>query len=204
MIRKKRWFAILYMFVVTAFFSTIVIGFSRYTRPRVEANQALAFERAVVEALPGLYEPGMTRMQIHSTFVQDVSEPDESSGDAYVLRKQGQTVAYALPFVGEGFWDTIRGVVGIKADKRTVTGIRFYQQSETPGLGAEITTEDFTQQFESKVLASGKQPLEFERPGATLGESQVHAVTGATQTSNRVEIIVNNAIVDWRNAMGEE
>jgi len=52
MIRKQSWFPIAYMFCVTAFFSSIVIGLTRLTSDRVEANETLAFERAVLSVLP--------------------------------------------------------------------------------------------------------------------------------------------------------
>ena len=111
-------------------------------------------------------------------------------------------MGYALPFEGQGFWAWIRGIVGIAADKKTVTGITFYEQSETPGLGAEIMRPAFRNQFKGKVLAQKEKPIAMRRPGATLGESDVHAVTGATQTSVRVEEMINQAIKDWQSKVG--
>jgi Na+-transporting NADH:ubiquinone oxidoreductase subunit C len=194
----------MYMFVVTAAFSSVVIGFSTLTRERVQANERLAFERAVVEALPGLYEPGLGSTEIHRRFVEQVSEPDASSGDAYTLRKEGQVAAYALPFEGQGFWAPIRGIIGIAADRRTVTGIAFYEQAETPGLGAEIVRPAFRNQFKDKVLAREEKPINMRRPGAELGENDVYAVTGATQTSVRLEAIVNRAVRQWQSQGGKQ
>jgi len=195
--REKVWFPVVYMFFATAFFSSIVIGFSQITRSRVEANQDLAFEKAVVSVLPGLLEPETSRLEIHKTFVERVSKPDEKSKGAYTLKDDGQTVAYALPISGQGFWAPIKGVIGLKADRRTITGIYFYEQNETPGLGAEITTESFRSQFEGKLISSTDEPINMQRPGAELGKSDVHAVTGATQTSTRVEKIINNDLTNW-------
>ena len=202
--REKGWYPIFYMFAVTAGFSSVVIGFSALTHERVEANTRLAFEAAVVEALPGLYEPGLGGPEIHRRFTEQVSEPDASSGGAYVLKKDGQITAYALPFEGQGFWARIRGIIGIAADKKTVTGITFFEQSETPGLGAEIVKPAFRSQFKDKVLGQKEKPIRMRRPGATLGESDVHAVTGATQTSGRVEDMVNRAITAWQSQVGKE
>ena len=120
-----------------------------------------------------------------------------------MLKKDGQIAAYALPFEGQGFWARIRGIVGIAADKKTVTGITFYEQSETPGLGAEIVKPTFRNQFKGKVLARKDKPITMRRPGATLGESDVHAVTGATQTSVRVEEMMNRAIKTWQESQGK-
>jgi len=195
--RKKWWFPVAYMFVVTAFFSSIVIGFAQFTGDRVEANADLAFEKAVLAVLPGLLEEGESRLEIHRKFVERVGPPDEQIGGACRLTEAGRTVAYALPVEGQGFWAPIKGVIGLKDDRRTITGIAFYEQNETPGLGAQITTITFTSQFQGKVLASGDKPLNIRPPGAPLGESDVHAVTGATQTSTRLEKILNDALTQW-------
>ena len=203
MIREKKWFPVVYMFVITFFFSSIVIGFTQLTRERVEVNQKVAFERAVLSVLPGLYERGekVSGLELHKRFAEKVSEPDKDSAGAYVLRESGKIVAYALPIEGRGFWATIKGVIGIEADRKTVTGIAFYQQNETPGLGAEIAKSEFRDQFKGKVLSLGERPLSIKRPETVLDESSVHAVTGATQTSTRLEKIINDGVKQWQKQM---
>lgn len=204
MMREKRWFPILYMFVVTAVFSSIVIGFTGLTRRRVEANEALAFERAVVAVFPQLYEAGLNSLEIHRIFTEQIDPPDGTSGGAYTLRREDRLLGYALPMAGQGFWAPIKGIIGIDADKQTVTGIVFYEQKETPGLGAEIAQPAFQNQFEDKALGSSENPIRFKRPGEVLGTNEVHAVTGATQTSTRLEAIINKSVKAWRLRMGEE
>jgi len=204
MIREKPWFAVAYMFLVTVFFSSIVIGLTQLTREPVEANERLAFERAVLSVLPDIRIEEMTRPKIHNMFVETIEEPNESSRNAYVARRHGQAAAYVLPISGQGFWAPIKGVIGIETDRRTITGVAFYEQKETPGLGAEITKAPFRNQFEGKVIWPHGDPIEIKRPGETLGENEVHAVTGATQTSNRLEIIINKALEQWRDQSAGE
>lgn len=200
MIRQKTWFPVVYMFAATAFFGSIVIGFTQATSKRVEANEKLAFEKAVLAVLPSLYDEKekVSGLELHKRFTEKVSMPDEHSGGAYTMKEGGRIVAYALPISGQGFWAPIKGIIGIKADKKTVTGIYFYQQNETPGLGAEITQLPFRQQFQGKIISTGENPLSIARPEATLDQSSVHAVTGATQTSTRLEIIINNCLKEWQ------
>jgi Na+-transporting NADH:ubiquinone oxidoreductase subunit C len=195
--RDKWWFPVGYMFVMTAFFSSIVIGFSQFTSDRVEANEYFAFEKAVLAVLPGLSDTDEGRVQLHRKFVERVGEPNEQSGGACTLKEGGHIIAYALPISGQGFWAPIKGVIGIKADHRTITGIAFYEQNETPGLGAQITKIAFTSQFQGKVVSSVGKPLNIKRPSDVLGKSDVHAVTGATQTSARLENIINDALKNW-------
>lgn len=202
--REKRWFPILYMFLASAFFSSVVIGFTAATRQRVEANEMLAFERAVVSVVPGLYEPGLGGVEIHRRFTERLTEPSEETAGAYTLQQDGRIVVYALPISGQGFWAPIKGVIGIKADRQTVTGIAFYEQNETPGLGAEIAQPPFQDQFKGLTLSAEGKPVRIERPGAELEAGEVHAVTGATQTSVRVEKIINDAVRAWRSEVGRK
>jgi len=201
MIREQPWYPVLYMFCVTAFFSTVVIGITRLTSERVETNQRLALERAVLSVLPGLYEDKLSSLELHRRFTESVGQPDESSGGAYTLREADRVVAYAVPISGRGFWAPIKGVIGVRADKKTVTGIAFYEQNETPGLGAEITKSPFRNQFQGKEISAGDEPISMRRPDATLGKNEVHAVTGATQTSTRLEGIINTALKKWQAEM---
>lgn len=195
--RDKWWFPVVYMFVMTAFFSSIVIGFSQFTSDRVEANEDLAFERAVLAVLPDMLDAGDSRLELHRKFVELVGQPDAKSGGACTLAKEGKIVAYALPISGQGFWAPIKGVIGIKADRQTIIGIAFYEQNETPGLGAQITKDAFRKQFNGKIISSTGKPLNMKRPSDVLGKSDVHAVTGATQTSTRLERIINDSLKNW-------
>ena len=198
MIRKKRWFPTVYMFAVTGICSSIVIGFAQFTRENVAANEALAFERAVISVLPGLYEPNLTRFEIHNRFTERVTAPPDGSTEPYRLDVDGAPRTYALPFTGQGFWAPIKGVIGIAADRKTVTGISFFEQNETPGLGARIVESEFTDQFVGRILADGDNAIGLRQQGSPLRDCDVHAVTGATQTCTRLEKIINNAIAQWR------
>jgi Na+-transporting NADH:ubiquinone oxidoreductase subunit C len=196
--KGKAWYPVVYMFAVTAFFSSVIISFAELTRGRVEANAQLAFEKAVLAVLPGMGQEQLSNIEVHRVFSEQVNEPDESSGGAYTLKKDGKVAAYALMVSGQGFWAPIKAVIGIDSDGVTLTGAVFYEQNETPGLGGEIAKTAFQEQFKAKVLSTGSKAINFKRGGEILGDSDVHAVTGATQTSVRVEAMINTAINEWR------
>jgi Na+-transporting NADH:ubiquinone oxidoreductase subunit C len=198
MMRKKKWFPVLYMFMVTAFFSSIVIGVSQFTKERVAANKKRSFEQAILASLPGIYDAQASDLELHRRFQERIDQPNEFTAGACTLKEDGRLIAYALPISGQGFWAPIKGVIGIAADKKTITGVVFYEQKETPGLGAQITTSQFRNQFKGKVMSAGPKPLNFRRPGDILGPSDVHAVTGATQTSARLEKIINDGLKKWQ------
>ena len=123
--RDKPWYPVVYMFVVMAFFSSILIGVGAATRERVLANERLTFEKAVVFAMALAEEGKIPDKKIHEIFVNAVKEPSEATGGAFYAEENGAVKCYALPIDGRGFWDDIRGVIGIAADKKTVTGIYF-------------------------------------------------------------------------------
>ncbi len=202
MMRDKPWYPVVYMFIVMAVFSSIIIGVGAATRERVLANERLAFEKAVVNAMGLAGEGKPSNQTIHQTFVSKVKEPSEATAGAYYIEEGGAIKGYGVPIEGRGFWDEIRGVIGIAADKKTVTGIYFHQQNETPGLGAVITTIGFRKQFEGLELSAGGRPIAVRRPGTELGPGQIHAVTGATQTSTRLEVFMNEDIAQWQAKMG--
>jgi Na+-transporting NADH:ubiquinone oxidoreductase subunit C len=199
--RDKVWYPVLYMFAATAFFSSILIGLARFSHDRVEANQRLSVEKAVLEVLPIELPPEASSIELHRIFLERVTGPSATSGSAYVLPEGDKVVAYAVPLEGKGYWDTIRGFIGIASDRKTVTGISFYEQNETPGLGAEIVQPPFREQFVGKRIAEGDRPLGFLPVGSALGESEVHAITGATQTSTRVERIINEDLAGWKSGL---
>lgn len=206
--KNKIYFPVIYMFVVTAFFSSLLIGFSRFTRKNVEANEMIAYEKAVVSVLPvGFNVESATSLEIHQAFTEKLSRPSDAGG-AYVLEVGGEIKGYAVEVSGKGFWAPIKGVVGIGADRKSLIGIAFYEQNETPGLGAEITKPEFCDQFKienNKVIADDDKPIGIVRTGSELGENEVYAVTGATQTSVRLEKLINDGIAEWREAIcGDE
>jgi len=201
-LRDTAAFPVLYMFAAMFIASGILVGVSRLTAGRVDANRQILFEKAVLAALDIMPGPSPRPAEIHRVFTERVSPPAEATAGAYRLMDGDQVVAYALPLEGQGFWDTIQGVVGVKADGMTLTGIAFHRQNETPGLGAEIVKPGFRDQFRGLTVAGTGEPVRFRRPAAELEPGEIHAITGATQTCTRLEKFLNEQISAWRSAMG--
>jgi Na+-transporting NADH:ubiquinone oxidoreductase subunit C len=57
-----------------------------------------------------------------------------------------------IPLQGRGLWGPIWGTLALKSDLNTIAGVTFGHKAETPGLGAEIETTDFTSQFVNKKI----------------------------------------------------
>ena len=194
--KKNGWFAVVYMFLLTACLSSIIIGVSKATRDKVQANQQIAFEQAVFSA--SNYDSSHDlELSVHEIFLKYFAK-NPKVGGAYVYVRDGEIYCYMLPVEGKGFWAPIKGVIGIAPDKKTITSIKFYEQNETPGLGAQIMTPHFRGQFWGKKLADGDKPIRIMPAGSVLKDNEVHAITGATQTSTRLEKLINEDLVEWR------
>jgi Na+-transporting NADH:ubiquinone oxidoreductase subunit C len=118
----------------------------------------------------------------------------------YVCDVDGQT-KYVIPLSGAGLWGAIWGYVGLDDDKNTVYGVYFSHESETPGLGAEITSTKFQSQFPGKkVLKDGEIALGVEKNGkVTEPDYQVDGISGGTITSKGVDAMIKNCMGQYSN-----
>lgn len=199
---RDSWaYPVVYMFAATFVATGVLIGFSRLTAERVAANRQVLFERAVLLALGWDAREKMSPADIHASFLANVAAPTETTAGAYTRIRDDGVAAYALPFEGQGFWHTIRGVIGISADALELTGMAFYEQSETPGLGAEIVKPYFTDRFKALALGPGAGALRLKPVGTSAGNNEVDAIAGATQTCARLEDMLNRTLEHWRQAM---
>lgn len=200
--RDSALFPVVFMFAVTFVTAAVLIALVRSTQGKVDANQRIQFERAVLEAVGLDVNDDTSRTEIHELFTSRIQAPTEGGTSAYRFVEDDKLLAWALPIEGQGFWNVIRGVVGLSPDGSEMKGIAFYEQSETPGLGAEIVKWDrFRKRFVGRKLAAGDKPIVFCPEGTAeteMKEHQVHAITGATQTCTRLSRFLNEALLAWR------
>ena len=98
---------------------------------------------------------------------------------------------YVLPLRGTGLWGPIWGYVALNDDMNTIYGANFDHQGETPGLGAEISTDIFEKPFVGKKLfdESGKLvSITVAKIGQDAPpEHKVDGISGGTITSKGLE-----------------
>lgn len=91
-----------------------------------------------------------------NAFAVDLSKEVKKSCEdrqlpVYVANIDG-VIKYILPLQGTGLWGPIWGYISLNEDKNTVYGTVFDHKGETPGLGAEITQDQFRRQFDGKTI----------------------------------------------------
>jgi len=125
-------------------------------------------------------------------------------------------IGYVIPVNGYGLWDAIYGYLAIKPDGDTVIGISWYDQKETPGLGAVITEAQWQRQFQGKEIFHESPDGETDYKTAPLGltvikgkvsevigdkpraKSSIDGIPGATLTGNGVTAAFQDSLAPYR------
>lgn len=122
---------------------------------------------------------------------------DEQLFPLFVFNKDGK-LYYIIPVRGKGLWGPIWGYIALEGDLNTVYGASFGHKGETPGLGAEIETEEFQKQFKGKKIfdeAGNFVSVHLIKGGAAPEDPHgVDAVSGGTITSTGVSEMLQRTI----------
>lgn len=105
---------------------------------------------------------------------------------------------YIFSVYGPGLWGPVWGWIALKDDFNTIYGAKFDHKGETPGLGAEITTDWFSSQFKGKEIFSNGEltSIIIAKGGANpASKNEVDAISGGTITSKALE----TTIASWFN-----
>ena len=110
----------------------------------------------------------------------------------------GETLGYAFTVTdSEGYGGDIQFAMGVQNDG-TLNGISILSISETAGLGAKATEDEFKSQFIGKS-ANG---INYTKNGAS-NDTEIDALSGATITSNAVCEAVDSALAVYNHQLKE-
>jgi Na+-transporting NADH:ubiquinone oxidoreductase subunit C len=173
----------------------------------VQGIDVLDLEARVVDLTKGAYDDSIDpKVYDQRRAAQDPASSSELSDDhdlafigrranhatVYVLRRDGVIRLLILPVHGSGYQSTLYGYLALDGDLDTIRALTFYEQGETPGLGAGVMDPAWLAQWQGKRLhddsgrirvrvASGKVD-----PSAPEAVYEVDAISGATMTSESV------------------
>ncbi|MBX2820760.1 MAG: NADH:ubiquinone reductase (Na(+)-transporting) subunit C [Rhodothermaceae bacterium] len=206
-----------YTFIYAVVFTTILAVVLAVTAtslaPRQAANEARAKKQAILgsvmevnnETLETDYEKYIQELVIKNdgnevaeaaAFDIDITKESKKAEDErllpiYVFENGGEK-KYIVPMQGSGLWGPISAYLAIEDDLNTISGVVFDHVSETPGLGAEITTDVFQGQYAGKKLFDGTggftsiKVLKGTGNDVTGKPHEVDGLAGATITANGV------------------
>ena len=184
---KGSAYTLVYAAVLGAACALLLTGAASFTAPYRQANSEAEEARNILIALNVPLPEKASSTVVLELRAKNVQETKLGDMATYVYSPSdagGKVLATAVRFAGPGLWGPIKGFLALEADMKTIRGITFYEQEETPGLGGEIATRRFTQQFDGQRIASPS------------GEPRlaVHAISGATMTSRRVQEMLERTV----------
>lgn len=150
--------------------------------------EGVVIDPATGDVVPGLRADDLTKEQVEK----------KERLPLYTWIENGEVVKYAFPVSGKGLWSTIYGYMALEKDLATIAGVTFYRHGETPGLGGEISTDWFQEQFKGKKVFESGRLLRFEvvkgraRDRYPNGNDRaVDGISGASLTGKGINQFLN-------------
>ncbi len=161
------------------------------------------------------YEENITRtfaIDVGGDMIQDVDAfninlkaelakpPEDRTLPVFVHEEDGKEI-YIIPLQGKGLWGPIWGYISLEEDMSTIYGAIFAHAKETPGLGAEINTEWYQEQYLGKKIfdSSGKfTSVKVVKGGADPADPHaVDAISGGTITSVALQEMMEECLGNY-------
>ncbi|TVP94919.1 MAG: FMN-binding protein [Acholeplasmatales bacterium] len=177
---------LVFVFLMGLFTSILLVGVDAWTSPYIEANAQARLRSAVLNAHGFNY----TTATINDVFEANIVEDIRDGQTFYVNETTG---AVAFVFEGNGVWGPIVGVIAFESDLRTIQYIEILEQEETPGLGARIVERPYLNTFKHVTMRAEAPFLTISRSADPDDPNDLDAITGATRTSDRFQIMLNAA-----------
>ena len=115
----------------------------------------------------------------------------------FIYKDDEARLKYVIPVYGTGLWGPLWGYLALNDDFNTVYGAIFDHKGETPGLGAEIATQEFSGQFIGKQIFDGRTFTSIKVVKGGVPETDLHgvdAISGGTITSRGVEEMLQDCL----------
>jgi Na+-transporting NADH:ubiquinone oxidoreductase subunit C len=190
---KASLYTVFYTLSVGAVSAGLLTGVGNFTRPYSEANEKAEELRNILGVLRVPHHEDAEAKELIEIFGKTVRKGKHKDLLFYLYVKDGRLATAAFAFKGQGVWGPIEGFLALDPDLVTVSGVTFHKQEETPGLGGEIASDGFREQFRGKSIRGGREDqrgsvgIRIVKGGGASGPSEVDAITGATMTCQRVE-----------------
>lgn len=196
--KRSYQYTVVFMIIMAGFFTAILATGQAAMNPRIAQNQEIARQQSLLYAFD--IPSGGTNAEVTAAYEKYI-QPDTRTIDGQEIQAfrqvddAGAVQGYAFPFSGAALWGTIRGYLAVDQDLATIKGLTFTEQNETPGLGGRIDEEPFKSQWRGIPLPEGD--IRYGQ----VGDKQLDAISGATQSSTAVTRVVNelkkNVISKW-------
>jgi Na+-transporting NADH:ubiquinone oxidoreductase subunit C len=183
-------YVVIFTFIVAFVFVFIIALADGATAERVARNRELVTAQAFLNSIGKSEDDGLKALDEFNTIFKDV---DAEGVNRAVVNGRDVIVKQ---FQGNGLWGTITGVLAVDSSLSQIIGLDVISHSETPGLGGRIEEDWFKDQFRGEKIGPGGITVRKGEGGVDEDKenSIVDGITGASLTSDAMEVIINNEI----------
>ncbi|WP_022663929.1 FMN-binding protein [Desulfospira joergensenii] len=159
----------------------------------LKAANILEDKKPPKEEINRLYKTRIREVLVDDSgrILDTVSLEEDPQGLHVYLYLTGDSIdGYIIPINTRGLWGKIQGYLAFENDGETVSGFSVFSHSETPGLGGEIESRWFSDNFKGKKILNSEN--KFVSVGIAKGEAKnlppdlqehyVDGISGATLT----------------------
>ena len=120
-----------------------------------------------------------------------------------VRNASGEIELMILPVRGSGYQSSLYGFLALAGDTSTVVALKFYDQGDTPGMGARIQDPSWEALWPGKQVYDDAGALRIGvargklTPGFMDAEHMVDGISGATRTSQGVHDLLRFWLGDF-------
>lgn len=173
------------LFLITLIAGALLGLVNQITKEPIAASELKAKQEAYQIVFPEskefVEEETLTKAMESATM-----EGAEIAEVLVVKNDSGEVTGYVMSLVAkEGYGGDISFTIGVGIDG-VMTGMSVLSHSETAGLGANCTTEEFQQQF---VGLKGTE-IAYSKTGKSA-ENEIDAISGATITTKAITNAIN-------------
>ena len=145
-----------------------------------------------------MFEIEAAEEEIESVFYQNFDTKIVENTNFYLCKGGPSPGTIIFKHDGPGLWSTIEILIAVEENREKIYRMRILSQKETPGLGARIVEEPFLNSFQGIEIRP-----EIKLVKLSSKPNEVDAISGATETSNFLETIINEAIVKMDQSLKE-
>jgi Na+-transporting NADH:ubiquinone oxidoreductase subunit C len=168
-------------------------------------NAVELYDKFIVESYvvdhTGQIKEGVDAFEVE--LKKEMAKPlEERNLPVFISMNDHDEKQYILPVYGKGLWGPVWGYISLEDNLSTIYGANFSHQGETPGLGAEIATKDFQNQFIGKEIFNDQGEfvsVSVKKGGTANPQSayEVDGISGGTITSEGVDAMLNDCLKSY-------
>ncbi len=160
------------------------------------------------EEINSLYTEKIVRAWTNSAGKIVLTEPEDEKEllELYFLNENKELAAIIIPLNVRGLWGRIHGYLAINRDGETVEGFTVASHAETPGLGGEIESRWFRENFSGKKIFDANNNIisvSVAKGAAKDSVSEVElpyfvdGISGATLTGNYLSTGIKSTLTAY-------